>query len=132
MSAATPGLAAGHTTWQDTVPLGTIDATMSGQTANTDMSGAIYGAQMGCDYQFNRAWVIGVEGSFSAGVCRAGSVMRGLRDVARISRAKGADVQAICAMKDGLRLAQSISRQAFDQIGFLGRFSRLSRADSRH
>lgn len=60
------GLAAGHTTWQDTVPLGTIDATMSGQTANTDMSGAIYGAQIGCDYQFNRAWVIGVEGSFSA------------------------------------------------------------------
>src|SRR5947209_3878003 len=41
------GLAAGHTTWQDTVPLGTIDATMSGQTANTDMSGAIYGAQIG-------------------------------------------------------------------------------------
>jgi len=60
------GLAAGHTTWQDTLPLGTIDATMSGQKANTDMSGAFYGAQAGCDYQFNRAWVIGLEGSFAA------------------------------------------------------------------
>jgi outer membrane immunogenic protein len=59
------GLAAGHTTWQDTVPLGTIDATMSGQTANTDMSGAIYGAQVGCSYQFSPL-VIGLEGSVSA------------------------------------------------------------------
>jgi outer membrane immunogenic protein len=60
------GLAAGHTAWQDTLPLGTIDATMTGQTANTDKSGAIYGAQVGCDYQFNRGWVIGLEGSFAA------------------------------------------------------------------
>src|SRR6266576_4295724 len=65
MSAATPGLAAGHTTWQDTVPLGTIDATMSGQTANTDMSGAIFGGQIGCSYQFSPL-VIGLEGSVSA------------------------------------------------------------------
>jgi hypothetical protein len=57
--------------------------------------------------------------------------MRGLRDVARISRAKGADMQAICAMKDGLRLAQSISRQVLDQIGIFDRFSRRSKADSR-
>jgi hypothetical protein len=40
--------------------------------------------------------------------------MRGLRDVARISGAKGADMRAICATKDGLRLAQSIPRQVFD------------------
>src|SRR5213595_3667660 len=59
------GLAAGHTTWRDTVPNGAIDATFSGQTANTDMSGAIYGAQLGCDYQFNGNWVIGIEGSVS-------------------------------------------------------------------
>jgi len=56
------GLAAGHTTWQDTLPLGTIDATMTGQTANTDMSGAIYGAQIGCGYQFSPL-VVGLEGS---------------------------------------------------------------------
>jgi hypothetical protein len=56
--------------------------------------------------------------------------MRGLRDVARISRAKGADLQAICAMKDRLRLAQSILRQPFDEIGIFGRFSRRSKADS--
>src|SRR5438128_12268315 len=72
---------------------------------------------------------LGFEGSFSAAGCRAGSVMRGLRDVARISRAKGADLQAICAMKDRLRLAQSILRQPFDQIGFLGQFSRCAKAD---
>ena len=60
------GLAAGHTTWKDALALGTIDATMAGQTANTDMSGAIYGAQGGCDYQINRGWVIGLEGSFAA------------------------------------------------------------------
>ena len=29
------GLAAGHTTWMDTLPIGTIDATTTGQTANT-------------------------------------------------------------------------------------------------
>src|SRR5206468_298323 len=61
---------------------------------------------------------------------RAGSVMRGLRDVARISRAKGADLQAICAMKEGLRLAQSIPSQPFDKIGILRRFSRFPKADS--
>jgi outer membrane immunogenic protein len=60
------GLATGHTTWKDALALGTIDATMAGQTANTDMSGAIYGAQGGCDYQINRGWVIGLEGSFAA------------------------------------------------------------------
>jgi hypothetical protein len=59
------GLAAGHTTWRDSVPNGAIDATFSGQTANTDMSGAIYGAQLGCDYQFNGNWLVGIEGSVS-------------------------------------------------------------------
>jgi hypothetical protein len=57
--------------------------------------------------------------------------MRGLRDVARISGAKGADLQVICATKDGLRLAQSILWQPIEQIGFLGEFSRLLKADSR-
>lgn len=37
---------------------------------------------------------------------------------------------AICATKERLRLAQSILRQPFEQIGFLGRFSRLLKADS--
>jgi outer membrane immunogenic protein len=60
------GLAAGHTKWTDALPLGTIDATMTGQTANTDMSGAIFGAQVGCDYQFFGKFVIGVDASVSA------------------------------------------------------------------
>src|SRR5262249_42220059 len=62
--------------------------------------------------------------------CRAGSVMRGLRGVARISGAKGADLRGICAMKGGLRLAQSILPQPFEQIGIFRRFSRRSKADS--
>ena len=60
------GLAVGHTTWQDALPLGTIDATMSGQQANTDGSGALFGVQAGCDYQINRGWLVGIEGAFAA------------------------------------------------------------------
>jgi len=44
---------------------GAIDATLTGQTANTDMSGGIYGGQLGCDFQFNGSFVIGIEGSLS-------------------------------------------------------------------
>lgn len=39
---------------------------------------------------------------------------------------------AICAMKDRLRLAQSLSRQPFEQIGFFGQFSRLLEGNFRH
>src|SRR5664280_2776708 len=60
------GSASGHTTWQDTLPLGTIDATMTGQTANTDMSGAIYGGQLGCDWQAGSNFVFGLQGAISA------------------------------------------------------------------
>jgi outer membrane immunogenic protein len=59
------GLALGHTRWTDTVPDGAIDGAFRGQTAHTDMVGAVYGGQIGCDYQFNGNWVIGVEGSLS-------------------------------------------------------------------
>ena len=37
--------------------------------------------------------------------------------------------ESICAMKEGLRLAQSMPSQPFEQIGFLGKFSRLLEAD---
>lgn len=59
------GVAGGHTTWKDSVPNGAIDATMTGKTANTDMSGGFYGGQVGCDYQFS-SLVVGLEGSASA------------------------------------------------------------------
>lgn len=58
------GLAAGHTTWKDTLPDGAIDATMTGHSAHTDMTGGIYGGQIGCDVQSGN-WVAGIEGSFS-------------------------------------------------------------------
>ena len=60
------GLANGHTSWKDPVPIGgNIDATPAGRTAHTDMSGGIYGVQGGYDWQFDN-WVVGLEGSFSA------------------------------------------------------------------
>jgi len=60
------GSSAGHTTWQDPVPNGDIDATMTGQTANTDMSGALYGGQLGCDWQLDASnWVLGLRGAIS-------------------------------------------------------------------
>jgi outer membrane immunogenic protein len=34
-------------------------------SGSIDTSGAIFGGQVGCDYQFAGRWVIGVEGSFS-------------------------------------------------------------------
>ena len=59
------GMGSGHTTMRDPVPNGNIDATMTGQTANTDMSGGLFGGQIGCDYQFGGNWVTGLEGSLS-------------------------------------------------------------------
>lgn len=56
------GLGAGHTTWQDVDVPGDIDGNGFGNTANTDMSGALYGGQIGCDYQFSGNWVFGVQG----------------------------------------------------------------------
>lgn len=60
------GLGAGHTQWTDTQGDGNIDASFTTRTAHTDMSGALYGGQLGCDMQLNSNWVIGLEGSISA------------------------------------------------------------------
>ena len=59
------GEGSGHTRMRDPVPNGDIDATMTGQTANTDMAGGFFGGQVGCDYQLNGNWVAGVEASAS-------------------------------------------------------------------
>jgi outer membrane immunogenic protein len=59
------GEGSGHTRMRDPVANGNIDATMTGQTANTDMTGGLFGAQAGCDYQFNSGWVAGIEASAS-------------------------------------------------------------------
>jgi outer membrane immunogenic protein len=59
------GLGAGHTQWKDTQPDGNIDANAGlARSANTDMSGGLGGAQIGCDYQFGGNWVVGVATSF--------------------------------------------------------------------
>jgi outer membrane immunogenic protein len=57
------GAGPGHTKMRDPVPNGNIDATMTGQTANTDAAGGFAGGQIGCDYQFNGNLVAGVEAS---------------------------------------------------------------------
>src|SRR5206468_7094577 len=47
-------------------------------------------------------------------------------------RRKKALIAAICAMKGGLRLAQSILPQPFEQIGIFARFSSRLKADLGH
>ena len=42
------------------------------RTATTDASGGLYGGQLGCDYQFQGPWVVGIQGSV-AGANIAGS-----------------------------------------------------------
>jgi outer membrane immunogenic protein len=59
------GLGTGQTQWSDPQPDGNIDANPgSAQTANTSMSGAVFGGQIGCDLQFGGNWVAGLAGSF--------------------------------------------------------------------
>ena len=66
------GLGSAHTKWQDADTPGDIDGNAVNvleNTANTDMSGAYYGGQLGCDYQFAGKWlggdlVLGLQGMF--------------------------------------------------------------------
>jgi outer membrane immunogenic protein len=63
------GIGAGHAEWTDIVPDGNIDNDLiarTARTAHTDMSGMVAGGQVGCDYQFNGSWVIGIAGSLNA------------------------------------------------------------------
>ena len=69
------GLGSGHTKWQDVGPLqapgvGSIDSFGRGREAETDQTGAIFGGQIGCDYQFGQSFfggpiVLGLQGQFS-------------------------------------------------------------------
>jgi outer membrane immunogenic protein len=64
------GLGSGHAKWQDVDTPGDIDGLGGGRTANTDMSGAVYGGQIGCDYQggpwfMGGNWVVGLQGMVS-------------------------------------------------------------------
>jgi outer membrane immunogenic protein len=61
------GLGTAHQKWQDVDTPGDIDANGGGNTATTEMSGAMYGGQIGCDYQggpwfMGGNWVVGVQG----------------------------------------------------------------------
>lgn len=44
-------------------------------TARVNSTGAMYGGQIGCDYQFAPSWVVGVEGAVSAGALRGSTVV---------------------------------------------------------
>jgi outer membrane immunogenic protein len=65
------GVGTGHTKWQDVNVPGDIDGLGFGRTATTDQSGAVYGGQLGCDYQFGGPTffggpiVLGLQGQFS-------------------------------------------------------------------
>src|SRR5579872_173668 len=61
------GLGAGHTKFTDTKPDGNIDndlLALTARTANTDLSGSVFGGQVGCDVQFSN-WVVGIAGSLN-------------------------------------------------------------------
>src|SRR5580700_10796657 len=69
--AATPAPKAGSgqatRNGRTSIPPGDIDGNFGGNTANTDMSGALWGGQIGCDYQGGQwflggSWVLGVQG----------------------------------------------------------------------
>jgi opacity protein-like surface antigen len=49
--------------------------TVGTTTVNTSPTGALIGAQIGCDYQFAPSWVVGIEGA------AAGSTMKGTTTV---------------------------------------------------
>jgi outer membrane immunogenic protein len=52
---------------QDNDVFGVPGSTVGTTTARINSDGAIYGGQIGCDYQFAPSWVVGVEGAVSAG-----------------------------------------------------------------
>ncbi len=64
------GLGTGHAKWQDVSTPGDIAALGGFATANTDLSGGVYGAQIGCDYQggsffMGGNWVLGLQAQLS-------------------------------------------------------------------
>ena len=56
------GLGAGHVSWKDVSTPGDIDAKGAFNIAESDMSGSVFGAQIGCDYQYASSWVFGISG----------------------------------------------------------------------
>jgi outer membrane immunogenic protein len=52
---------------QDNPVFGIPGSTVGTTATRVNSSGAVYGGQIGCDYQFSPSWVIGVEGAVSAG-----------------------------------------------------------------
>lgn len=52
---------------QDNPVFGVPGSTVGTTTTRVNSTGAIYGGQIGCDYQFSPSWVVGVEGAVSAG-----------------------------------------------------------------
>lgn len=59
------GWANARTSWSDPTPNGNIDASFSHRVARTDVTGALYGGQFGCDFQLGGAMVFGIDGSLS-------------------------------------------------------------------
>ena len=55
--------------------LGGAGTTVGTTTARLNSTGAVYGGQIGCDYQFSPNFVVGVEGAVSAGALRGSTVV---------------------------------------------------------
>jgi outer membrane immunogenic protein len=52
---------------QDNPVFGVPGSTVGTTTTRIDVTGAVFGGQIGCDYQLSQNWVVGAEGAVSAG-----------------------------------------------------------------
>jgi outer membrane immunogenic protein len=59
------GQANARTTWTDTAGSAALDPSLARRSVETDMSGQLYGGQLGCDVQIGGPLVFGIEGALS-------------------------------------------------------------------
>jgi outer membrane immunogenic protein len=60
---------------QDNAAFGLAGNTVGTTTANVRQSGAVIGAQIGCDYQFSPSFVVGIEGGASGSTLKGSTVV---------------------------------------------------------
>jgi opacity protein-like surface antigen len=88
--------------------------TTGATTASINPSGAVVGAQLGCDYQFDPHWVIGVEGAVS------GSTMKGNTTVGLPAGIAG-DQGTFGVTTDFMPSVTARIGYAFDRLLFYGK-----------
>lgn len=59
------GVGEDHTQFQDTLPVGDLDAFATSRAPHTNGAGGVFGGQLGCDLQVSGNWVLGLQGTIS-------------------------------------------------------------------